>query len=91
MKKPSESKLIELIAKTLLKAVNQLDDIQEKVDITEDIHYLLNEFINPKQPKQFKSDELLKQNENELVTFTEEFYQEICKHCGNRIDLMGIA
>jgi len=86
MKKFTDSQLIEIIAKKLFDVTKRLDEIESKLLISEDIFTLLNEFINP-QTKDLEPYS----NEEELVTFTEDFYQEICKHCGNRIDLMGIA
>ena len=85
MKKPTDSQLIDLLAKHLLDIVKRLDTIESKLELSEEIYTILNDFINP------KTDYEVITNNEQLVTFTDELYKEICKYCGNRIDLMGVA
>jgi len=85
MKKPTNEEMIDLLAKHLLDIVNRLDKIESNVALSQEIYDILNEFINP------KSDYEVSTNSDQVVTFTDELYKEICKYCGSRIDLMGLA
>ncbi len=79
MEKPNQDKLIEIIAKELLRVSNQLRELETKIKAFDDIF-------------EIETDMDLQVSEDELIRFTSEFYKEICKHCGTKgLDFMGIA
>ena len=85
MDKPNNEELIELIARTLLRAVKRLDTIEEAVLHNEDILRFLEDVFAPSKNDIIPPDE-------QLVAFPKDLYKQICKYCGkNGIKFMGIA
>jgi hypothetical protein len=84
MKKPKNEDLIELIAQTLIKVLSRLDDIEVSTKNNEEILLFIEEIFKP--PK-----DIIK-SEEEIVAFSKELYNQICKYCGkDGINFMGIA
>ena len=65
MKKPTDSQLIDLLAKHLLDIVKRLDTIESKLELSEEIYTILNDFINPKTDYEVitNNEQLLKELE----------------------------
>ena len=84
MKKPTDTELIELIAKNILNILNRLEHIEMTNDNNEQVLSFLEEIFNP--PKDLIT------SEEDVVAFSKELYKQICDYCGkDGINFMGIA
>ena len=84
MKKPSDSELIELIARNVLNILKRLEHIEATNENNEEILAFIEDIFNP--PKSLIA------SEDEIVAFSKELYKQICEYCGkDGINFMGIA
>ena len=84
MKKPTNTELIELIARNILNIIKRLEQIEMSTQNNEDVLRFLEDIFNPPR-------DLIK-SEDEMVAFSKELYKQICDYCGkDGIHFMGIA
>ena len=84
MKKPTNTELIELIARNILNIIKRLEQIEMSTQNNEDVLRFLEDIFNPPR-------DLIK-SEDEMVAFSKELYKQICDYCGeDGLHFMAIA